>query len=261
LNIIQSLSITQKDDLKTMLALGIRYFEFRPALLHNQIRPLLNDNELYFTHLVIPGMRYAEFLDDCVEFLLQNPGEIIVCQVRWDGITTGCDHPDDLITEYHSRAIEKAQGNLKFGGLNDMSRTIDQLRQDNMRLILFQMAKQYNIYSDSANATVTGMEIVRNYENISAEEQQLHDFTVVQCQATATNMPVAPMVSMLPSSTGMNSLLLSTKAVADSLTLPWIAANVAQRLKPNKSVILMDDFVDGALVDVARTLSFRRLHA
>ncbi|KAK4233328.1 hypothetical protein C8A03DRAFT_38965 [Achaetomium macrosporum] len=38
-NIIFSLAITQKDSLATMLQIGARYFEFRPAHLHRAVRP------------------------------------------------------------------------------------------------------------------------------------------------------------------------------------------------------------------------------
>jgi len=75
-SIISSLSITQKDSLDTMLACGARYFEFRPAYLHNSIRPAnIIPDVLYFMHGPIPGMPYDEFLRNCVAFLLRNPGQ------------------------------------------------------------------------------------------------------------------------------------------------------------------------------------------
>jgi hypothetical protein len=81
------LAITQKDTLPNVLSIGARYFEFRPAYLHNAIRaghPI--PDELYFSHSAIPGMQYDEFLHDTVEFLIQHPEEIVVVQLRWDGV-------------------------------------------------------------------------------------------------------------------------------------------------------------------------------
>lgn len=83
-NIVSSLAITQKDSLQNILALGARYFEFRPAFTHNQVRQYLPDKP-YFQHSAIPGMAYDEFLSGVVQFLCDNVTEIVVVQLRWDG--------------------------------------------------------------------------------------------------------------------------------------------------------------------------------
>lgn len=83
-NIVSSLAFTQKDPLEMMFALGARYFEFRPAFTHGEVRQHLPD-KLYFQHSAIPGMAYDEFLSGVVLFLVNNPTEIIVVQNRWDG--------------------------------------------------------------------------------------------------------------------------------------------------------------------------------
>lgn len=83
-DIVAGLAITQKDDLPTMLTLGARYFEFRPAFVHDEVRQYLPDKP-YFQHSAIPGMAYEEFLAGVVRFLLDHPTEIVVVQLRWDG--------------------------------------------------------------------------------------------------------------------------------------------------------------------------------
>lgn len=83
-NIVSSLAITQKDTLRNMLALGARYFEFRPAYTHKEVRQHLPD-KLYFQHSAIPGMAYDDFLNGVVQFLMDQPTEIVVVQLRWDG--------------------------------------------------------------------------------------------------------------------------------------------------------------------------------
>lgn len=87
-DIVSSLAITQKDSLATMLALGARYFEFRPAFVHAEVRQYLPD-KLYFQHSAIPGMAYDDFLNGIVSFLLAHPTEIVVVQLRWDGTWFG----------------------------------------------------------------------------------------------------------------------------------------------------------------------------
>lgn len=69
-HIVSSLAITQKDPVQTILALGARYFEFRPAFMHKELRKYLPD-KLYFQHSAIPGMGYDEFLGETVKFLLE----------------------------------------------------------------------------------------------------------------------------------------------------------------------------------------------
>jgi hypothetical protein len=82
-NIIRSLAITQKDTLFDILSIGARYFEFRPAHLHSAIIPFAPiQDRLYFHHGPIPGASFEQFLHDCVTFLMDNPTEIIVVQLR-----------------------------------------------------------------------------------------------------------------------------------------------------------------------------------
>lgn len=90
-NIVTALAFTQKDTLTTMLQTGARYFEFRPA----HVSSLFPSNaslgkKLYFTHLVIPGQAFDSWLTEAVDFLVQNPTEIIVVQIRGDGIDSTC---------------------------------------------------------------------------------------------------------------------------------------------------------------------------
>ena len=79
---MSGLAITQKDTLSTILEIGARYFEFRPAFLYKEIRGHSIPDVLYFSHSAIPGMPYAKFLHDTVEFLVAHPLEIVVVQLR-----------------------------------------------------------------------------------------------------------------------------------------------------------------------------------
>lgn len=261
-NIIQSAAITQKDTLKTVLAVGARYFEFRPAYLHKTIRntPALGDmpDKLYFMHGPIPGMSYATFLADCVDFLARNPGEIIVVQLRWDGVPVECARPSAEDLKSVLDHTLPATPDVRAGNLDDMrSLTIDQLRIQKKRLIILQDIDHYSIYSDEGNATLNGDSIIAQFEKISTNSQREKAFTNIQCQATATNLKKIWFSAL--SITASNSWLLCTKAICDSKTLPWVRSRALERLGEDQLLVVMDDFVDGAVGDVCRELSAKRL--
>ncbi|EXJ57616.1 hypothetical protein A1O7_07965 [Cladophialophora yegresii CBS 114405] len=263
-NVIQSSSITQKDELSSMLIIGARYFEFRPAYLHQAFRglPQLQDmkDKLFFMHGPIPGMGYDDFLDDCIAFLVRNPGEIVVVHVRWDGVPAECARPtpDDL-NRHLSEARKAAQGALEIGHLQEMtSHTIDDLRKERKRLLVMQNVDNYNIYSDQANATLNGDSIIAQFNNIATFKQEGKAFTTIQCQATATNLGLEIWFSAI-AATASNSWLLATKAICDSKTMPWVRDKALGKLPGDQLLVLMDDFVDGGMCDVAMDLSMQRL--
>src|SRR5271155_4529477 len=173
-NIIRGLAITQKDTLSTILSLGARYFEFRPAYLYNVIRPDRPiPDTLYFSHSAIPGMPYEHFLKDTVAFLVANPGEIVVMQLRWDGVPSECAHPTDQdLASFLNSALAASNGELAAGSLNDMlTLTIEQLRDQRKRLIVFANADSYSTYTDDGNATLTGDSIIAEFEKLKQNPQ------------------------------------------------------------------------------------------
>jgi hypothetical protein len=260
-NIIQGLSITQKDTLNTILNIGARYFEFRPAYLHNLIRPLKPiPDKLYFMHGPIPGMGYDEFLAGVVDFLLKNPGEIIVVQLRWDGVPKECAQPTPQeLSQYLNQALGGAGGAIKAGTLDDMTQlSIEALRTQQKRLILLQDVNSYSTYSDQGNATLTGDSIIAEFQQLAANNQNGKAFTNIQCQATATNLKDVVVYSALTANTS-NSCLLCTKSVCDNKTMPWIRDNALGKLTAEQLIVIMDDFVDGGMCDLARGLSVQRL--
>jgi hypothetical protein len=146
-NIVSSLSITQKDTLGDVLTIGARYFEFRPAHLHSALLPAnpLPDR-LYFQHGPITGMAYEEFLHGCVDFLKNHQSEIIVVQVRWDGVPNECAHPSDQeLDDYLNSALSAADGSIVAGNCDDMRNlTIEDLRNQRKRLIIFHPTDSYS---------------------------------------------------------------------------------------------------------------------
>ena len=263
-NIIYSLAITQKDSLETMLAIGARYFEYRPAHCHAAIVPTgALPDRLYFQHAAIPGMDYGVFLRGVVSFLVAHPNEIIVVQLRWDGVPAECARPSDQEQrEYLDEALRSAAngGQIVIGNRDDMQRsTIGQLRRDRKRLIVTVEVDSLSTYTDEGNATINGDSLVANFPRmLTPENQRGKAFINIQCQATATNIPKAVVYSVIEAST-TTSCILATKGICDSKTLPWCRDNVLHTCGTELMVVLMNDFLDGATADVAVNLSRQRL--
>ncbi|AEO70625.1 1a08f054-4b4c-4d59-a3db-19cf3f7fa826 [Thermothielavioides terrestris] len=261
-NIIFSLAITQKDSLATMLQIGARYFEFRPAHLHSAVRSsgALPDR-LYFQHGAIPGMAYDAFLRDVVTFLRAHPAEIVMVQLRFDGVPDACARPsDEEKRQYLDEALRQAHGELVVGNLDDMKRaSIAQLRRERKRLIMLDGVDSLSTYSDEGNATVTGDSIVAALPRVlTPDNQRGKAFVNIQCQATASNIPKAVVYSVLEAS-ATTSCLLATKGICDSKTLPWCRDNVLRTCELDQLVVMMNDWIDGATADVAVNLSRERL--
>ena len=263
-NIIRGLAITQKDTLPVILAIGARYFEFRPAHCHRQMQKVspLPDS-LYFQHGAIPGMPYAQFLHDIISFLASHPNEIVVAQLRWDGVAADCPRPSDQeLNDELNKALAAFSGDqsISVGNLDDMrNRTIAQLRSDRKRLILVRDVDQVSNYDDKANATLDGGTIVAALSSLSERPHGGHPLTLLQCQATATNIPDVIAYSVLASDAS-TSCLLATKAICDAKTLPLLRGQVGKNLtKDDGLVAVMNDFFDGGTADVAIGMSRDRL--
>jgi hypothetical protein len=262
-NIVFSLAITQKDSLDSMLQVGARYFEFRPAHLHRAVVPTgALPDRLYFQHSAIPGMAYDAFLSGVVGFLRAHPGEIVVVQLRWDGVPEACARPsDDEKRQYLDEALRQAGGGeIVAGNLDDLKRSsIGQLRRDRKRLIMLDSVDSLSTYTDEGNATLNGDSIVAALPRVlTADNQRGKAFVNIQCQATASNITKAVVYSVLEASV-TTSVLLATKGVCDSKTLPWCRDNVLRTCELDQLVVMMNDFIDGGTADVAVQLSRQRL--
>ena len=260
-NIIRALAITQKDTLASILAIGARYFEFRPAHIHDAILPHSPiPDKVYFQHGPIVGMLYEQFLHDIVHFLVEHPSEIVVVQLRYDGVPNECRRPsDDEYREVLENALQAGSGSIHVGSYDDMNNlTINDLRNQGKRLILFNGVDQYSTYDDAANATLNGDTIVQAFDRLNDDEHNRHNITVIQCQATATNIPDVIKYSAI-SSNASTSPLLATKPICDAKTLPWIKDRLIDRLRGEKLTIVMNDFFDGATADICVGLSIQRL--
>ena len=258
-DIIRALAITQKDSLDTILKLGARYFEFRPAKCHRRLmefNPV--EDTIYFQHGAIPGMSYKQFLTDTVQFLSDHRDEIVVVQNRWDGVPGDCPRAsDDELRDILNDVLRDKD--IQAGNEDDMrNRSIQDLRNDRKRLIITQNVNQVSNYDDAASATLDGEPILRKILDMAENPPRDHPIIFIQCQATATNIRDVVVVSALTADTS-NSPLLATKAICDRKILPALR-DVGKKLGQESGVlVILNDFFDGATADVAIQLCRERL--
>lgn len=260
-NIVYGVAITQKKEIPLMLQLGARYFEFRPAKLLPIIRKVSSlPDKYYFQHSCIPGLAFDEFLAQQAAFLDENPTEFVVIHIRWDGVISKCERPSqENIEEMLNEACSRATRNpLKWGGRECFSEPIDSLRQSGTRFICVVEAEKYDSWTAEAYATLTPEPILERFESMNTEGQEGTDLTILQCQATSQSIKEVLVYSVL-SAHAATSCLTSTKAHLDSQTLPWIRKNALDRLQADKTIVVMNDFIDGATTDTSIELSRRRL--
>ncbi|MCJ1302399.1 hypothetical protein MMC08_005202 [Hypocenomyce scalaris] len=260
-NIVYGVAITQKKEIPIMLALGARYFEFRPAELLPMFQKVSKlPNKYYFQHACIPGLAFDEFLEQQIAFLDENPTEIVTLHIRWDNIVKDCKLPtpediSDLLTAACAKATHSP---LKWGARECFSQPIDALRDSGRRLICVIHADKYDSWTAEAYATLSAEPILARFESMNTAGQESSDLTILQCQATSQSIKEVLLYSVV-SANAATSCLTSTKAALDMRTLPWIRTNVLDRLQAEKTVVIMNDFLDGATTDTAIELSRRRL--
>lgn len=260
-NIVYGVSITQKKDIDVMLALGARYFEFRPAELLPAFQKVSKlPNKFYFQHACIPGIAFDDFLEQQIEFLDANPTEIVTIHIRYDNIVKECRKPtEEEIHQHLNDACGKAQnGSLTWGHRECFSRPIEELRSTGQRLIVVIMAEKYDSWTAQAYATLTADPILARFESMNTAGQEATDLTVLQCQATSQSIKEVLVYSVI-SSNAATSCLTSTKGALDMKTLPWIRKNALDRLQADKTIVILNDFIDGATTDTSIELSRRRL--
>ena len=259
-NIVYGVSITQKKQISVMLALGARYFEFRPAELLPMFQKVSKlPNKFYFQHACIPGLAFDDFLNSQVEFLDENHTEIVTIHIRYDNIVKQCKKPtEEEIHQALDSACARAQnGKLTWGHRECFSTPIDTLRSTGQRLIVVIMADKYDSWTASAYATLKADPILARFESMNTAGQESTDITVLQCQATSQSIKEVLVYSVL-SANAASSCLTSTKGALDMQTLPWIRANALNRLQAEKTIVILNDFIDGATTDTSIELSRRR---
>jgi hypothetical protein len=264
--LVTGLAVTQKDDITTMLNLGCRYFDFRPGYAPDAIPMFAPD--IYHIHTVVPGYEFDRFLSDVVTWLAKHPTEIVVVGLATSGFLTTDMIPDASVTQAAVNAAISASGNgtVVAGAAADLASTYNSLIFSNKRLIFlnsgtigWSTANKYDSYSDQAYATTTPPTVIRALQAMNKTGQSGNDFTVLQTQATATGgQNTGPIVLALLAAAGQASYpLMSTKALFDSAIYPLLP-RIAENLKPDQLLVLLNDFFDNQATDVAQALTLQR---
>ena len=172
INTIINAAFTQKDSFTTLLDLGVRMFDFRPGYCAVKI----NDN-LYHQHWAIPGANYADFLQEVLTWLANNPTELVVVNIRFNGFYNDDMKPTpETLQTYWDAALSKTSSNIVAGSHTDLASSYQTLVNANKRLIFLNQVTtssapdnsflQYNAtsldsYTDQAYQTTDGKKISR----------------------------------------------------------------------------------------------------
>jgi hypothetical protein len=259
---IINLAFTQKDNIATMLEIGIRYFDFRPGYNAD-----IGSADLYHQHNVIPGYPYASFLSDVAAFLAANPSEIVVVSANNQGFYTAdaaaMTPTVEVIGDYLATAL-KGQ-TLTTGDVTDLASSYNTLIQENKRLIFLNQLgntgdpTKYDSYTLDPTAYITTdvTTIIGALNQMNSAGQAAYDYTVLQVQGTAQATSGAAESAIFTLSDA-SSPLMSTKANFDNSTYPWLMANVANNFLTSQLIVYLNDFGDNALVNTAfRTTALR----
>jgi hypothetical protein len=265
---ITNLAVTQKDNVTTMLDLGIRYFDFRPGTLAPPISAF-SPGVRYHQHTVIPGYPYISFLQDVLGWLHDHPTEIVVVSANTQGFYSPSMNPSPQDLEADLAAAFAATGltgTIATGDKSSLGQTVSQLLQGNTRLIFLNQIStppetiKYDSYSDAYN-TLDPDKIRDALAGMTAAGQAAadSDYTVLQMQGTATGVGGDIITDSILTLSDAHSPLLSTKASFDIVTNPWLRENVAKNLPNTQLVVFLNDFVDNCMVSTAITVTRQRM--
>ncbi|MCW3847787.1 hypothetical protein OF829_11090 [Sphingomonas sp. LB-2] len=257
---LANLAMTQKDDIRTQLDIGIRYFDFRPGIMHPALRAF-TPNVRYHQHGMIPGCPYIEFLEEVLKWLAHNDREIVVVSANTQGFSAEAMEPSaaDLRNDLQAAREKTGVRDIKDGTRADLDRSYDELIRSKTRLIFLNQIEGETRKYDSYNggyASVHPDNIIYAFERIQREMPAGMDYVVMQMQLTATGA-TGVLGPAIFTRSDASSPLLGTKPDADNITNPWLRRNLT-RLPRNHLIVLLNDFVDNCMVDTAIDMTDRR---
>lgn len=270
--IVINLACTQKDDIYTMLDLGIRYFDFRPGYCYGPLKNITEfKNKILHQHAFVPGYPYYDFLCDILKWLAAHPAEIVVVSLNFQDFEEFSMKPsiDDLIGLVSAAQSDTNTLNIAIGDKTDLSVIIRQLLDKNKRLIFLNQieansdAQKCDSYNESLYATTDVMNILTALDKMPSHPLNGEVYTVLQLQGTPTADTGACSTSILDAislgSSDAMSPLMSTKAEFDHSIYPWLVDNVPDNFSSNSLLVFINDFVDNALVKHAIDITRKRI--
>jgi len=222
--IVINMACTQKDNISTMLDLGIRYFDFRLGYCFWPLRDVPElGNKIFHQHSFIPGYSCSNFFYDIFKWLAAHPAEIIVVNLNFQGFEEVSMKPssDDVMKLVQVAQLHTNTRNIAIGDKDDLSVTIRLLLNENKRLIFLNQinaasdAQKYDSYIDKIYATTNVNNILTALSRMQSHPPKNEVYTVLQLQGTATADLMACSTSILdaisPCSSDAMSPLMSTK--------------------------------------------------
>ncbi|HLM03378.1 MAG TPA: hypothetical protein VK400_20160 [Pyrinomonadaceae bacterium] len=263
--LLTNFGFTQKDDITTMLNLGVRYFDFRPGYCAT-----VNEGELYHQHKFIPGYPYISFLEDILTFLKNNPTEIVVVNLNFQNFYSPQMQPLQAVLDtYLANAMTATGTTDSIGYINGNTLTSTNISYsgliaDKTRLIFLNQldgmndASKCDSYDKNVYRTTDVTQIINHLSDMTSSQQKGTDYTVLQLQSTAQAV-AGGIWSNIATLSDASSPLLATKAMFDHQTYPWLLAHVANMFMPNQNIVFLNDFADNALVNAAIEVTNQRL--
>lgn len=259
--IMLNAAITQKDTIQNMLSIGCRYFDFRPGYMYPMITGY--SGQLFHQHAVVPGMAYLDFLAQVLTWLAQNPTEIVVvsCNTQGFASTDMNASAEQLANELATARTQTGitSGQIADTDQRDLGTSYNELVASKKRLLFLNQISgettKYDSYTDDYNTTSSGP-IVQALAAMNTAGQGGRTYTVLQLQGTASG---AISYNGFVTSSQTADTLMSTKGSNDIATLPWVLEHANDQLQAPQPVVLLNDFIDNATVDIAATLTLQRL--
>jgi hypothetical protein len=160
-------------------------------------------------------------------------------------------------------------GDIAIGSKDDLNEKIGVLLNENKRLIFLNQvgaasdAQKYDSYDEKIYATIRVKNILLALDRMQSHPPKGEVYTVLQLQGTPTADLMACSTSIIDAtsigSSDAMSPLMSTKAIFDNSTYPWLANNVPKKFSPNSLLVFLNDFVDNALVKHAIDITRKRI--
>ncbi|KAK4046946.1 hypothetical protein OIV83_005737 [Microbotryomycetes sp. JL201] len=283
--VLSNMALTQKDTIESQLGIGVRFFDFRPGWCFHDVIHTRRE-KLYHQHAIVPGCTYESFLTSILEFLATHPREIVVIELKDDGFAIKSNREKDgqvvvytmVPTEEElsqdmerARLAAKASGaqDIVIGDASDMAKPIGEILKANRRLLLIDRVhhpdqwKRNDSYDHVAYNTDEPAPIIAALEKTLAESSKPEPAAVTgtaprgciyQLQGTPTSDLMDDLKASLTYSDS-SSLLTYIKPKMDRVTYPWLASH---EFHEPGTIVLLQDFVEGVLVEHAIDISRRR---
>jgi hypothetical protein len=257
--------MTQKDDVRTMLDIGTRFFDFRPGTMHPALG-LFAPGVRFHQHGVVPGYPYIAFLEDVLRWLADNPGEIVVVNANTAGFSSESMKPSarDVEADLAAAIANVGPGRaVRIGGKNELALSYTNLIRNNTRLIFLNQIEgetsKFDSWKGEYYKTLTPGPVIQAFERMTLglPHRAQADYVVMQMQATSTGVGAGVVAPAIVTFSDASSPLLATKAIMDAATNPWLRAN-ALRLPQDHLLVLLNDFVDNCMVETAVTMTEQR---